>query len=67
MRFPRMTTRRWMVVVAVVSAIGGAWNSLQRRRAELENIAVAHRNKISLLAIDRSGKYRAGGPIVQSG
>lgn len=50
MRFPSMTTRRWMVLVAVVSAIGAAWNTIDRRREHLESIAVAHLGQVRHLA-----------------
>lgn len=33
MRFPRMTTRRWMVVVIVVAALLSATEGLRRRRS----------------------------------
>ena len=45
MRLPRMTTRRWMVVVAVLALLAGVAIELQRRRARFHAIAARNRAK----------------------
>ena len=40
MRLPRMTTRRWMVAVAVVGVVVGAWLNLERLRRLSREYAV---------------------------
>jgi hypothetical protein len=48
MRLPRMTTRRWMVVVVVASLLLGAFVTL-RRAAHFMRLAAAHEALAQLL------------------
>jgi hypothetical protein len=54
MRLPHMTTRRWMVAVAVVAVVmgGGIW--LRERRRSFESLAAYHQSKLDRFLIWRS-------------
>ena len=44
MRLPRMTTRRWMVAVAMVALIIGAAMAIDRRSKRFARLAASHAN-----------------------
>jgi len=56
MPIPRMTTRRWMIAVAIVALSFGA---LMHRRSTLLNRAAKHLNEAGLIAVETpSGETR---------
>jgi hypothetical protein len=51
MRLPRMTTRRWMIAVAIFGALAGLGVALERRREGLEALALEHQSKMMGLGV----------------
>jgi hypothetical protein len=47
MRLPRMTTRRWMVAVAVIGLMIGGWVRLEQRRDYFLSLAQSHQKEVA--------------------
>ena len=61
MQLPRMTTRRWMIAVAVMGIILGVSVELQRRHARFLDLATHHEASSQ---IRRRLQGRVGGPYI---
>lgn len=61
MRFPRMTTRRWMIAVAFAASFLAAGVTLHRRSTYLQALADYHesRSEIEFFALDSSPQKHA--------
>ena len=68
MRLPRMTTRRWMVVVAVIGLLVGGGVRLKRRRDYFLSLARSHAQKMpSSTAEGKALRSRFGSTSRMSG
>jgi hypothetical protein len=68
MRIPRMTTRRWMVAVAVIGLLVGGGVRLKRRRDYFLSLARSHAQKMpSFTAEGKALRSRFGGTSGMSG
>jgi hypothetical protein len=68
MRLPRMTTRRWMVVVAVVGLLISGWVRLKQRRDCFLSMARSHERKMpSSTAEGKALRSRFGSTSGMSG